>query len=279
MAKSAGFCWGVRRAVDRAVEESARVGGTVHTDGPLIHNPAMIEELHRRGVQVALEPARLKPGSTLVVRAHGISPEHRQRLRQLPIRLVDATCPEVARIQGTIRAHVARGAHILIHGDEGHAEVVGLLGHAQGHGQVVSGPDQVKKLPRLAGPVCLVAQSTQDVDGFAATAAVVRELYPEATILDTICQATKSRQGELAELATRCQAIVVVGSPTSANSMRLAEIAARLRPTVLIQHADELDPADFHGVDTVGLTAGASTPDATLRNVRERLATFGPAPT
>lgn len=276
LAQSAGFCFGVRRAVDRALAVAAESSGPVYTDGPLIHNPGMLAELERRGIRVADNPAGLPPDATLIVRAHGIPPERRRALQALAPRLVDATCPEVARIQGLIRARVARGRTILILGDEGHAEVVGLLGHAQGHGHVVGSPSDVSRLPADLSDVTLVSQTTQDVETFDATARAVRERYPDAEILDTVCAATKNRQGELRALAEKTEKIVVVGSRTSANSLRLLEIASRLRPSVLVQGPDDLRAEDFAGVRTVGLTAGASTPDATIAAVREHLHSLSP---
>ena len=270
-ARSAGFCFGVRRAVQRALAVAEEGQGDIYTDGPLIHNPGMLAELERHGVRTSREPERLPEGSVLLVRAHGIPPERRRFLQSLPVRLVDATCPEVARIQGLIRTRVAKGREILILGDEGHAEVVGLLGYSQGHGHVLRDAAAVAGLPAEWRDVTLVSQTTQDAAAFEAVAAAVRERYPDAEILDTVCAATKSRQGELADLARRAEAIVVVGSPTSANSVRLAEIAARLRPAFLVQGPDEIDPASFAEMRVVGLTAGASTPDATIEAVRERL--------
>ena len=278
LAQSAGFCFGVRRAVEKALAVADQAHGPVFTDGPLIHNPGMLAELERRGIRVANEPEGLPDGATLIVRAHGIPPERRKRLLAAVPRLIDATCSEVARIQGLIRSRVAQGRAVLILGDAGHAEVIGLLGHAQGRGHVVSTPADVHALPADLGPVTLVSQSTQDVEIFAAVADAVRARYADAEVLDTICTATKNRQGELRDLAARVDAIVVVGSPTSANSRRLAEIASRLRPTLLVRDADDLRPADFAAARTVGLTAGASTPDDTIQAVRQWLEQLFPEP-
>ena len=270
-ASSAGFCWGVRRAVECASATAEKTRGTVYTDGPLIHNPAMIRDLEARGVRVASAPETLPEGSTLIIRAHGIAPEHRKHLESLPLNIVDATCPEVARIQGIIRSHVAQGYAIVIHGDKGHAEVVGLCGHAQGRGFVVESAEDVAALPAELGKVCVVAQSTQGEAEFARVAEAVHGRFSEVRILDTICEATKNRQRELRCLAETCQKIVVVGSRMSANSLRLAHIASEVCPTVMVADAMELRPEDFIGVTTVGLTAGASTPDTAIAAVRQRL--------
>lgn len=271
LAPSAGFCLGVRRAVEKALSIAEESQGAVYTDGPLIHNPGMLKELESHGVQVTTSPEGLSSDSVLVIRAHGIPPERRHFLQSLAPQLVDATCPEVARIQGLIRARVAKGRTILILGDEGHAEVVGLLGHAQGHGWVISTPEAVAHLPADLSDVTLVSQTTQDAETFSAVAESVRMRYPSAEILDTVCAATKNRQSELKALAERADIIVVVGSPTSANTQRLAEIASRLKPAVLVRGPEDLSLDAFRGIRTVGLTAGASTPDSTIAAVREWL--------
>ncbi len=269
LAKSAGFCWGVRRAVDIAREVAAKNQQPVHTDGPLIHNEQMMQQLRTEGIIECNDPRLLKTG-LLVIRAHGISPERRKMLENLPVTLVDATCPDVARIQGLIRQHARKGFHVLICGDAGHAEVTGLLGYAEGRGFVVSSEADVEKLPRIE-PVCLVSQSTQLPVCYARIAAAVRRRFPGATILDTICKSTVNRQKELQEMAASVDAIVVVGGAHSANTARLAEYARTLKPAFLIQTASQLDPADFRKFKAVGLTAGASTPEFIIEEVRKTI--------
>ena len=271
LAKSAGLCFGVRRAVEKALSVAAESEVPVFTDGPLIHNPGMLAELERRGIRVSDDPAAVPSGATLIVRAHGIPPERRKALLAATPHLVDATCPEVARIQGIIRSRVGRGHTVVILGDAGHAEVVGLLGHAQGRGYVVASAADVAALPADLAPVTLVSQSTQDEDAFDAVAAAVCARFPGAEILDTICDATRSRQDELRELAARADMLVVVGSSTSANTRRLAAVGARHRPTILVRDADDIHPSDFAAARVVGLTAGASPPDAAIQAVRAKL--------
>jgi (E)-4-hydroxy-3-methyl-but-2-enyl pyrophosphate reductase len=270
-AHSAGFCRGVQRAVQRA-RELAAAGAPVYSDGPLIHNRQMMAELRRDGVIEAGDPSQLG-GGTLIIRAHGIPPDRRHWLQSLPVCLADATCPDVARIQAQIRKHARQGSDIVIYGDDGHAEVVGLLGYAEGRGHVIGGPTDVAALPVLRH-VCLVAQSTQFPAAYAEVAAAVRERFPDAVVLDTICASTCSRQRELEELARCCDAIVIVGGMHSANTLRLVALARGLRPTVHIETADELQPGDFRGVKCVCLTSGASTPPFILDAARQRLERF-----
>jgi 4-hydroxy-3-methylbut-2-enyl diphosphate reductase len=270
-AQSAGFCRGVHRAVQRA-RELAAVGAPVFSDGPLIHNPQMMAELRRDGVMEADDPAQLGSG-TLIIRAHGIAPDRRRWLQTLPVRLVDATCPDVARIQAWIRKYARQGHDIVIYGDAGHAEVTGLLGYAEGRGHVVGGPEGVSALPVMRR-VCLVSQSTQFPADYAAVAAALCRRFPDAVVLDTICESTCRRQHEVEELARQCEVIVVVGGRHSANTLRLVSLARSLRPTLHIETADELQPDDFRTAGRVGLTGGASTPPFVLEAVRARLASF-----
>lgn len=275
IAKSAGFCWGVRRAVETARQTvAAATDGIVHTDGQLIHNTHMVERLAESGVRHCQDPATLPAGSTLLIRAHGISPERREMLDRLPVTLVDATCPDVARIQQVVSKHAANGKTVVILGDHGHAEVVGLLGFAGPRGRVVTSPQDVDALPDDLGDVCFVSQTTQSEKLFEATSSAIIRRYPNAIIFNTICNATRNRQAEVEKLAQQCQMFVVVGSAASANTQRLAQIAASLRPTVVVDSAAELRAEDFEGVTEVALTAGASTPDFIIEAVAARLASF-----
>lgn len=269
LAKSAGFCWGVRRAIERARHVVQTANEPVLTDGPLIHNEQMMAQLRTEGIREAEDPFALQRG-VLILRAHGVSPERRARLAELPARIVDATCPDVARIQGLIRRSVRRGRHVIIFGDPEHAEVMGLLGHAQGQGSVIRTPEEAAALPDLAA-VSLVAQSTQLPASYRRVADAVLSRFPNAEVLDTICPATKNRQEELMAIARESEALVVVGGLHSANTLRLVDLASGLRPTFHIQTPDQLRREDFLNVKTVGLTAGASTPEFIIRDVKRAM--------
>lgn len=269
VAPSAGFCMGVRRAVERARQVAAETEGSVYTDGPLIHNNEMMAELRKEGIMEASDPPPTRD-RCLLVRAHGISPDRRRCLRAKGGRLIDATCPDVARIQALIKRRARDGAHIVIYGDAGHAEVIGLLGFAEGRGHVVSTPADVDGLPDM-DRVCLVSQSTQFPSEFEHVADRIRARYPHVDVHDTICVSTRRRQEDLQELATRAERLVVVGGAHSANTRRLVDLARSLRPALHIQTADQINPADFAGITTVGLTAGASTPAFILDDVKRTL--------
>lgn len=274
VAKSAGFCWGVRRAVETARKTAESSGTTVFTDGPLIHNSHMMQRLEDSGVKESSQPSSLPSKATLIVRAHGIPPDRRTALETLPLHLVDATCPDVAKIQRIIQENAAKGRTILVLGDPGHAEVIGLLGYAGAYGRVVTSPQDIAKLPSDLQHVCLVSQSTQSEKTFAETAEAVLCKFRDATIVNTICNSTRNRQAELVVLAATCEVFVVVGSPASANTQRLAQIASDLRPTFVVDSAEELSSAAFAPFTTVGVTAGASTPDFIIEKVTERLKSF-----
>lgn len=267
LAKSAGFCWGVSRAIEKA--RSLAGDGPLYTEGPLIHNEAMIERLREEGITEA-GPLSDLSGARLLIRAHGIPPERRAKLADSCAEIIDTTCPDVARIQGLIRKHARQGYHIVIYGDKGHAEVTGLLGFAENRGHVVTSPGEIPELPDM-DRVCVVSQSTQFPSCYNEIAETVKKRWPEAVILDTICEATKNRQKELLEIAGEADVIVVVGGVHSANTVRLAELASSIKPTFHIQSAEQIDEKDFSGWNTAGLTAGASTPEFIIEEVRKKL--------
>ncbi|MCE5272472.1 4-hydroxy-3-methylbut-2-enyl diphosphate reductase [bacterium] len=271
LAETAGFCKGVRRAMNMVLERSEHDSRGIYTDGPLIHNPQTIEMLERRGVRVLSRGDAPGQGDTVVIRSHGVPPERREQLNALGVSLCDATCPDVARIQGLIRRHVRQGFEAIIVGDKNHAEVLGLEGYAEGHGHVVSGAEEVEGLP-AADKVCVVAQSTLYPETFTAVTARVRQRWPEAVILDTICPSTYHRQEELQRLALTAEAVVVVGGKNSANTQRLAQISAGLgTPTFHVETAEELDSEHLKRYRSVAVTAGASTPNWIIMQAVEKL--------
>jgi (E)-4-hydroxy-3-methyl-but-2-enyl pyrophosphate reductase len=257
--------------MNMVLEKNEQGSQPLFTDGPLIHNPQTIEMLQRRGVRV-LEQGRIpQPGDMVFIRSHGISPQRRQELRDLGVNLCDATCPDVARIQGLIRRQRRAGYTIVIVGDKNHAEVIGLEGYADGGGHVVSGPEEVADLPP-ADKVCVVAQSTLYPEILEKVADAVRKRYSEALILDTICPSTYLRQKELQELARTADAVVVVGGRNSANTRRLARISRDYgTPTFHVETAEEIDVGQMQQFRTVGVTAGASTPNWILMQTVEKL--------
>ena len=279
IAKNAGFCMGVRRAVDMALEASVKEEGPVYTYGPLIHNPQVLRILGEKGIR-SLERHDIEDGilclragspGTIIIRAHGVSPEERSRIKESGFHILNATCPHVGKVQGTITRYARSGHSIIIAGEKDHAEVIGLLGYTQGRGYVVNTPEEVESLPPLE-KVCLVAQTTQDQGRFRVISEAVEKKYPGAKVFDTICDSTHRRQDEVLALTRKVEAIVVVGGKGSGNTRRLTKISEEAGvPTFHVETEKELDLEELSGYSTVGVTAGASTPNWQILRVVERL--------
>lgn len=279
--QSAGFCWGVERAIDIAAKFADDGRHPVYTDGPLIHNKQMMNRLTQKGirevgdyqskstVEVSHEE---KDEPIMVVRAHGISPDRRKYLKNLDMEFRDATCPDVGIIAGKIRLHAKKGFSTVIFGDPQHPEVIGLMGYTEGKGHVIQTKEDIDHLPKL-GPVCLVSQSTTFTHEFEELSQHLKIAYPEAVIIDTICGATKERQTGVVELAAEgAEAIVVIGGKHSANTRKLALLARQQKlPTYHIETWDDLDLAEITNFEIVGVTAGASTPDFIINDVCKKL--------
>ena len=281
-AKSAGFCWGVERAIQVAREESQGGNRTVYTDGPLIHNRQMMDALGKDDIQevgdyqskqeINVKESEEKE-SVVVVRAHGISPQRRDYLKGLGLPFRDGTCPDVGIIAGKVKSHAEKGYQVVIFGDPEHPEVIGLVGYANGNAHVVNKEDDISNLPNLGEKVAMVSQSTMFTHEFKYLTGLLAEKYPGMLIFDTICGATKERQSDLVDLVKEgADAIVVIGGKHSANTRKLAKLASSHdRPTFHIETAEDLLPADFEKFTVVGVTAGASTPEFIIRKVCERL--------
>ena len=284
-AKSAGFCWGVERAIDITRDYARRGRNPVYTDGPLIHNRQMMEKLSQEGIrevgdyqsraQIDLGPSAPGENPVMVVRAHGISPERRTYLKNMGMEFKDATCPDVGIIAGKIRLHAKKGYSTIIFGDKNHPETIGLMGYTEGRGYCITTKAEIDALPPLAR-VCMVSQSTMFMHEFAELSSYARTKFQEVLVFDTICQATKDRQTDVVTLARDgAEAIVVIGGHHSANTVKLASLA-RLQnlPTYHIETAVEIDAAEMQKYQVVGVTAGASTPEFLISEVCAKLATL-----
>ncbi|MDR3074163.1 MAG: 4-hydroxy-3-methylbut-2-enyl diphosphate reductase [Deltaproteobacteria bacterium] len=271
-AESAGFCMGVNlalRRLDAALAASPKGpegpgGGRLVTLGPVIHNPKVIAGYAAKGVVCLASVEEAKPGDTALIRAHGVPREMERRLLDMGVTVIDATCPKVKQAQLAIAAERARsGGTLLLYGESEHPEVVGLVSYAENDAQVFAGLDELEAIDLdPAGTYFLAAQTTQDTVGFEPVRARVRErLGHDVPVLHTICDATRKRQEEVLALAENVAAVVVVGGANSGNTRRLAGVAmGQGIKAFRVEDASELDPAFFAGLDSVGLTAGASTP-------------------
>ena len=249
-------------------------GGPLFTYGPLIHNPQVLELLRSKGVQQLdqIPPAGSRSGGTVIIRAHGVPPGSKHDLAEAGFsRVVDGTCPRVVRVQAIIARAAKQGRDIVIVGDAHHAEVVGLLGHSRGRGRVVSDPAGVDDLPPLNSPVC-VAQTTQSEEKFLAVVEALRARCGQVEVHDTICPATHQRQDEVRRLAREVDGVVVVGGVESGNTRRLAEVAASEGKLVMaVESETELDRDSISHLGSVGVTAGASTPNWMIKRVVREL--------
>jgi 4-hydroxy-3-methylbut-2-en-1-yl diphosphate reductase len=281
-AKSAGFCWGVERAINIARSVTGGSMRKVYSDGPLIHNSQMMTRLKNEGIcelgeciceDKPDEIDNLDKNGVIVVRAHGISPQRREHLKGLGLEFRDATCPDVGIVAGKIRKYARLGYSTVIFGDRNHPEVIGLLGYSEGKGFAVQSRADVDSLPPLGGKVCMVSQTTMFPDDFADLADYLKSKYSGLVVLDTICGATKARQKDVANLLHQgAQAIVVIGGHHSANTCKLADLARRMGlPTYHIETAGDIDISDFKNYETVGVTAGASTPEFLIAEVCDKL--------
>jgi (E)-4-hydroxy-3-methyl-but-2-enyl pyrophosphate reductase len=266
LARTAGFCIGVKRALEMVLKAINENQTKIYTYGPLIHNPQVLELLRERGISI-LKPGEDVPAGLVVIRAHGIPPQERRLLEQAGVQIIDATCPRVAKVQAIIRRWAAKGCAALIVGDADHPEVRGLMGYTDGQGFVVSTSQDVRDLPDL-DEVIVVAQTTQSESVFAARVQEITARFPQAQIFNTICDATASRQAEVQELSRQAEALVVVGGRNSGNTQRLVGISQGTGlPTYHVETEQELDLVEMSRYQSVAVTAGASTPHWLIGNV------------
>lgn len=272
-----GYCMGVRRAMEVA-EDAARSGGAggdrVYTYGPLIHNPVALERLEREGV-VALEPGRESlpddfNGSTVIIRAHGIPPVERAELEKRHARIVDATCPRVLSSQKRAKQYHDAGYAVILAGDRNHAEIAGIAGYAPGC-VVLENREDAERLDSYPEKAVLISQTTIKQSEYDAIASYLSLKIPDLKVFRTICPATQERQNALAELAGKVDGIIVIGGKSSANTQRLFNTAVAIAGKAWHIETPEEIPEEAFSLDSIGLTAGASTPDEVIDAVEQAL--------
>jgi 4-hydroxy-3-methylbut-2-enyl diphosphate reductase len=260
---------GVKRAMNIVLDTANKKKGKLYTYGPLVHNPQAVEMLRQKGVEVLNDSS--VSNATVILRAHGIAPEERSKLKGGGNLLCDATCPHVARAQAILRKEVKAGVKAIIIGDKGHAELNGLLGHTRGNGFVVEKTTDVENLPDM-DKVIVVAQTTQDRETFQDIIDKIKTKIPAVKIFDTICDSTNMRQKEVKELAKEVDAMVIVGGKNSANTKRLYEISCSTGiPSFHIEDESELDRLGLERFENIGVMAGASTPNWVISKVIDRI--------
>ena len=275
VAKSAGFCFGVNRAVEM-VEQAAKEGKSVVTLGPIIHNRHAVAHFEEMGVSVINTPDQAKPGQTVIIRSHGVSKSVYDQLESRGVQVVDATCPFVKRIHGIVSSADAEGRLPIIIGTRSHPEVEGIAGWTS-KCKIFETPEELDDWAKSGeipsdSPICMVCQTTSTESLWKICCELAKKQFTNLKIFDTICKATESRQNEAASLSADCQAMVVVGDTHSSNTGRLAMICREhCDRVVLVDNAAELDPGFFQGATDVGITAGASTPAWIIKEVNKTM--------
>ncbi len=272
LAKTAGFCFGVNRAVNM-VYELLDSGKKVCTLGPIIHNPQIVSELESRGVRVVSSPEETDSSQTLVIRSHGVGADVYKKANEIGTEIADATCPFVSKIHKIVSDASQNGDTVLIAGDPAHQEVIGIVGHCKGPVYTFSDEEDlqniIKNHPQIAGEsVAVVSQTTFNAKKWEKVQEILKKVYTNAKIFDTICSATSMRQNEADELSRTCDVMVVIGGRHSSNTSKLFDVCkASCQRAHLIESEGELKPEWFSECGSVGVVAGASTPAGIIKEV------------
>jgi 4-hydroxy-3-methylbut-2-enyl diphosphate reductase len=266
VAKTAGFCMGVRRAVELALDAPAKYPKPIYTYGPLIHNPQVLALFAEKGVTV-IDEIPEKGNGTILVRAHGIPPGIRDRLKKAGFKVINATCPRVVKVQSIIKSHARKGYAVIIVGDEDHPEVVGLLGYAGEWGQALPSLEDLRAAPIFEHAI-IVAQTTQNLREYNQIQEWAKQQRPHYKIYHTICDSTERRQAEVRRIAREADAVVVVGGKNSGNTQRLAAIVQAVgKKAYHLETENELDVDALSQMQNIAITAGASTPSWIIKRV------------
>lgn len=272
LADKAGFCFGVKRAINTAYEAAGK--GRIYCLGPLIHNPQEVERLRRAGIETIDDFLMLQPGDTLVIRSHGVPPRVLTEARDRGLTVIDLTCPFVGKAQRDAEALNKEGYQVIVVGEKKHPEVQSILGHAGEDAVVVESVEDVDGM-NLSSRIGIVAQTTQSYSNFSEIVLELLRLSKELKVFNTICSSTKERQEAARVLARQVDVMLVVGGRNSANTTRLVSLCRQEgKPAYHIEVADEIRPKWLEGITSVGVTAGASTPDWVVEGVLEKLRTI-----
>ena len=271
LAKSAGFCFGVKRAVEMVYKE-AETGKKVYTLGPIIHNEQVVQDLEQKGVRVIDTPEELSKAedATVIIRSHGISADVYHQLEDKKVRIVDATCPFVSKIHRIVEKKYQEGSCIVIVGNANHPEVEGINGWCNGAATVIGSVSEAENYSQEpARKLCVVAQTTFNYKKFKDIVDIFSKKSYDINVMNTICNATEERQTEAAAIAGDSDAMIEIGGKHSSNTQKLYEICKNVCPdTHFIQTLDDLDLKQFQSFRSVGITAGASTPNTIIKEVQ-----------
>ena len=274
LARTAGFCFGVKRAVETVYQEiENKAGGRIYTYGPIIHNDEVIRDLKQQGVEVlnTLEELESLTEGTVIIRSHGVPESVCGLLGDKGIRYVDATCPFVKKIHQIVQRQSEEGAHVVIIGNGSHPEVMGIRGWAKGPVDIIQNAREAEdfSLENKGQKVCVVSQTTFNYNKFQELVEIITKKGYDIIVLNTICNATKERQEEASGIASRVGAMIVIGDKKSSNTQKLFEICSNAcENTYYIQTLGDLNVNQLRSVESVGITAGASTPNKIIEEVQ-----------
>ena len=274
-AKTAGFCFGVKRAVDTVYEQVDTCDGPIYTYGPIIHNEEVVKDLESKGVVVLRTEEELDniEDGTVIIRSHGVEKRIYDKLEAKGVRIVDATCPFVKKIHNIVQKESAAGKYILIIGNPDHPEVIGIRGWAGEHAAVIQNADDIENIDfSKKEKICVVSQTTFNYNKFKDLVEIIKKKSYDIIVLNTICNATKERQTEAESIAESVDAMIVIGDKHSSNTQKLFEICRKAcNNTYYIQTLGDLDLNQLGSVETVGITAGASTPNNIIEEVQNNV--------
>lgn len=274
LAKTAGFCFGVKRAVDTVYEQAEK--GNVYTYGPIIHNEEVVKDLEEKGVRILADEQALKDleAGTVVIRSHGVERSIYELIKEKGLELVDATCPFVKKIHNIVDTDSAKGKQIIIIGDKNHPEVMGIVGWCNQAPIVLESEEEAENLSFSGDKeISLVSQTTFNHKKFNKVVEIFKEKGYNISVYNTICNATEERQREAASIAKQVDAMIVIGGKNSSNTQKLFDISKKeCANTYYIQTLVDLDLAAFESVGRVGITAGASTPNQIIKEVHGSMA-------
>ena len=271
VAKTAGFCFGVERAVNQVYDQIKNENGPIYTLGPIIHNEEVVRDLEEKGVKVLNsenEILTLTEG-TVIIRSHGVGKHIYDMLKAQGVQIVDATCPFVKKIHRIVQEQNLQGRRVIIIGDETHPEVEGIKGWGDARTMVVKNEEQMEKLPSFTGKkMCIVSQTTFNYNKFKDLVEKFEKKGYDILVLNTICNATQERQVEARRIASEVDAMIVIGGRHSSNTQKLYEICQKeCKNTYFIQSLGDFNPECVNSVRSVGITAGASTPNQIIEEV------------
>lgn len=277
VADNAGFCFGVKRAIKMANDTLEGAPGEVKSYGQLIHNPQVVASFEKRGLQVVSDLDVVQPDDTVIIRSHGVGPQVRSAAQNRALRVVDTTCPFVTKAQEFAKRLIDDNYKVVMIGDKNHPEVMGVVAHTEGKAIVLNSKEEAERLkfiPRMG----VVFQTTHSIGHVMEVVGALLKRGKEIRVYNTLCGATTSMQKTAVELAPDVDAMVVIGGRLSANTTQLAEVCRKVNPRVWqVESAGEVRDEWFAGMQRVGVTAGASTPDDVIAEVVERITGIEPA--